>query len=122
VVGPFTLLLWYVETRGVFDLEDRVGWALVPAALFLALKLNAPRHLLIVLLVPDKRGLRNIAAAAGLGLHTVAPSLVRFGSIGPIVTAILLVGLLGHARRIGGATIADDLRHPRRTLRMLLGA
>ena len=75
-----------------------------------------------MLLVPDKRGLRNIAGAVGLGLHTIAPALVRFGSVGPIIAAILLVGLLGHARRVGGATIAGDLRHPRRTLRMLLGA
>ena len=94
VVGPFALLLSYVETRLNFDREDRIGWGLVPFAMFLALKLNAPRHLLLVLLVPDKRSLRNVAAAVGLTLHTLFPSAIRFGSVGPIVSAILLGGLI----------------------------
>jgi len=110
VAGLFAVVLAYVEWRRPFDLEDRIGWALVPAALFLALKLNAPRHLLIVLLVPDKRGLRNVAAAVGLGLHTLLPSVVAFGSTGPIAGIILLGGLLVHVRDIGWATVRQDLR------------
>jgi hypothetical protein len=111
--GLFAGLLAYVEWRRAFDLEERIGWALVPAALFLALKLNAPRHLLIVLLVPDKRGLRNVAAAAGLWSHTLLPSVVAFGSTGPIAATVLLGGLLLHLRAIGWATVRQDLRRLR---------
>lgn len=120
-VGPFALLLAYVEMRSNFDWEDRIGWGLVPCAMFLALKLNAPRHLLIVLLVPDKRGLRNVAAAVGLMLHALFPSVIRFGSVGPIVSAILLWGLIYHVRQVGWDTVRDDLHHPARTARALLG-
>ena len=69
---PFAALLMHVETKRGFDLEDLIGWSLVPVALFLAFKMNVARHLLLVLLVPDKRGLRNVAAAAGLALHSLA--------------------------------------------------
>ena len=54
IAGVVTALLWYVDVRGDFDLEDRVGWALVPCAMSLAYKLNVPRHLAIVLLVPGQ--------------------------------------------------------------------
>jgi len=60
----FSVLLWYVETRHHFDVEDRIGWGLVPFGMFLAMKMNVPRHLLILLLVPDKRGVRYVAATA----------------------------------------------------------
>ena len=66
LVVPFTIVLWYVETRLGFDREDRIGWSLVPFAMFLGIKMRVARHLLIVLLVPDKRGPRNIVAAIGL--------------------------------------------------------
>lgn len=115
----FALLIAYVEVRRGFDWEERIGWALVPVAVFLALKLNAPRHLLLVLLVPDKRGLRNIAAAIALLLPAVLPSVVRFGSAGPVAAIILLGGLLWYLRQIGWTTVGDDLRHPMRTARML---
>ena len=52
---PFTALLAWAEKKRGFDLEDLVGWSLVPVALLLAFKMNAARHLLLVLLVPDKR-------------------------------------------------------------------
>jgi len=120
VSGLFAALLAYVESRREFDLEDRIGWSLVPVALFLALKLNASRHLLVVLLVPDKRGLRNVAAAVGLGLHTLAPDVVRFGSVGPIAATVLLAGLLGHLRKVGADRLRHDVRHPLATLRSVM--
>ena len=45
-------------------------------ALFLAFKMNVARHLLLVLLIPDKRGLRNIAVAVPLALHAAFPSTI----------------------------------------------
>jgi hypothetical protein len=117
---PFSLVLWYVETRLGFDLEDRIGWGLVPFAMLLAFKMNAPRHLLIVLLVPDKRGLRNVAAAAGLLLPALFPSAVRFGSATPIAAAVIVVGLAGYLGRVGWPAVRADLRHPLATLRTLV--
>jgi hypothetical protein len=35
-VVPFSVVLWYVETRLRFDLEDRIGWSVVPFAMLLA--------------------------------------------------------------------------------------
>ena len=55
LVVPFSIVLWYVETRLGFDMEDRIGWSLVPFAMFVGIKMRVARHLLIVLLVPDKR-------------------------------------------------------------------
>jgi len=118
--GLFAVLIAYVETRLGFDWEERIGWSLVPVAVFLALKLNAPRHLLLVLLVPDKRGLRNVAAAVAMLVPALVPS-VRFGAAGPIAVAILLGGLIRYVRRIGWTTVRDDLRHPGRTVAMMAG-
>lgn len=99
-------LLVRAERRRGFDLEDLVGWSLVPMALFLAFKMNVARHLLLVLLVPDKRGLRNVAAAAGLALHALAPAAIPLNSTLPLVTAILVAGLLmgesGRTKNEGG--------------------
>lgn len=119
-VAPFALVLWWVETRRRFDLEDRVGWGLVPFALFLALKMNVARHLLIVLLVPDRRGVRNLAAAAGLALPAIAPGLVAFNSSLAIAAVVLVAILVYHVRAIGLDVARDDLAHPARTLRMML--
>lgn len=120
IATPFTLLLWYVEARLPFDREDRIGWALVPFGLFIAFKMNVARHLLLVLLVPDKRGGRNIVAATGLALHALAPSLVRFNSTLPIMSVLLVGVLLRYLARIGWDVVRDDLRHPRRTVQMML--
>jgi hypothetical protein len=114
-VVPFTLALWYVETRLGFDFEDRIGWSLVPFAMFLGIKMRVARHLLIVLLVPDKRGPRNIAAAIGLALYAAAPSIFRLGSVLYITTVLLIVTLAYYLGRIGWATVLDDVRHPVRT-------
>ena len=120
LVVPFTIVLWYVETRLGFDLEDRIGWSLVPFAMFVAIKMRVARHLLIVLLVPDKRGPRNIAAAIGLALYAAAPEVFRLGSVLYITTVLLFVFLAFSLRRIGWATVRDDARHPLRTVRLLL--
>lgn len=119
VVIPFAVVLWYVDVRRGWDLEDRVGWGLVPFAMFLGLKMNVARHLLIVLLVPDKRGIRNVAAAGGLALPALLPSVVRFNAALPIAAAILVLGLIVELDRIGWPVIKDDWRHPGRTLRMM---
>ena len=117
---PFTALLWYVETRLQFDWEDRVGWSLVPLAIFFAVKMNAARHLMIVLLVPDKRGLRNVAAAVGLALHALFPGVIRFNSVMYIAIALLIGGLCVYLRRVGWHEVREDVRHPLRTVSSLL--
>ena len=120
LVVPFTIVLWYVETRLGFDMEDRIGWSLVPFGMFIGIKMRVARHLLIVLLVPDKRGARNIAAAIGLALYAVAPEVFRLGSVLYITTVLLFAVLAHYLWRIGWTTVRDDLRHPLRTVRLLL--
>jgi hypothetical protein len=117
---PFTLCLWYVETRLKFDLADRIGWSLVPFAMFAAFRQNAPRHLLIVLLIPDRRGVRNLAGGVALWLHYLLPRVVGLGGALAIAAALLILALVYYLRRIGWDLVRDDLRHPRRTMRMLL--
>lgn len=120
LVAPFTLTLWYVEDRLAFDDEDRVGWSLVPFALFTGLLANSGRHLLIALIVPDKRAGRNLAAAAGLTLYSLMPDVIRLGSLVYVMTAVLCVVLAVSLRHIGWQVVREDIRHPARTLRMLL--
>jgi hypothetical protein len=120
LVVPFSIVLWYVETRLRFDMEDRIGWSLVPFAMFIGIKMRVARHLLIVLLVPDKRGPRNIIASTGLALHAAAPDVFRLGSVLYITTVLLFAILAHYLRRIGWATVRDDLRHPLRTVGLLL--
>jgi hypothetical protein len=95
IAAPMAAGIWYADRRCGFDLEDRIGWNLVPVALFLAFKMNAARHLLLVLLVPDKRGVRNVAVGVGMVLHYLAPSLVPVNAVLPVVTVVLVVGLWG---------------------------
>ena len=120
LVVPFTIVLWYVEARLGFDIEDRIGWSLVPFGMLVGIKMRVARHLLIVLLVPDKRGPRNIAAAIGLALHAAAPHVFRLGSVLYITTVLLFAFLAYYLSRIGWATVRDDARHPLRTVRLLL--
>jgi hypothetical protein len=120
LVVPFTIVLWYVEARLRFDIEDRIGWSLVPFAIFIGIKMRVARHLLIVLLVPDKRGPRNIAASIGLALAAAAPDVFRLGSVLYITTVLLFAFLAHYLQRIGWATVRDDARHPLRTVRRLL--
>ena len=114
VVAPFALVLRYVETRLQFDWEDRVGWGLVPFALLLALKMNVARHLLIVLLIPDKRGIRTIAAAIGLAVPVIFG--LPFNSSLAVAALVLVTGLTYYLGEIGWERIRLDLRTPRTTL------
>ena len=100
IAVPFAAMLRYVETHAGFDLEDRIGWDMVPMSLFLALWTNAARHLLLPLLVPDKRGWRNVTAAAVLALHAAFPSRIPLGSTLTIATGLLALILGGHVWRI----------------------
>jgi hypothetical protein len=119
-VMPFTLVLRYVETKLAFDWEDRIGWGAVPFALLLALKMNAARHLLIVLLIPDKRAARNLSAAAGLAVPALLP--LPFNSSLAIAVTGLVAALAYYLWRIGWEELRRDLRHPRRTLHALFSA
>jgi hypothetical protein len=118
---PFAVALAYVQARLDFDWEDRIGWGLVPFALFLGFKMNVARHLLIVLLVPDKRVWRTAAAAVGLALPVALPSWVRFNSALPITAGLLTLVLVMYLRQIGWSVVAADWRHPGRTMRECLG-
>jgi hypothetical protein len=86
--------LWVLDRRGAFDREEQIGWALVPVALFLAFKMNTARHLLLPLLVPDKRGTRNVAAAIGLTLDTIGGAAISLNDTLPVMTLTLGVGLI----------------------------
>lgn len=115
VVIPTTVVLWYVQARRGFDLEDRIGWALVPFAMFIGIKMRVARHLLIVLLLPDKRGARTLTAAFGLALHLFAPEVFRLGSVLYITTVLLMATLAWHLHAIGWETVRSDIRHLLRT-------
>ena len=119
VVAPFALVLRYIETKLQFDWEDRVGWGLVPFALLLALKMNVARHLLIVLLVPDKRGIRNLAAAVGLAVPVIFGLPVN-SSLG-FTALVLVTGLTYYLREIGWERVRLDLRAPLQTLQEMFG-
>jgi hypothetical protein len=121
LAAPFALVLWYIEVKVGFDKEDLVGWGLVPFAMFLGFKMNVARHLLIVLLVPDKRAVRNVAAAVGLAVPALLPGIVLFNSSLVIATLVLVIGLAGYLQEIGWNTVRDDARHPLRTMGMLMG-
>ena len=120
LVVPFTLVLWYAEDRRGFTAEDRIGSSLLPFALLAALLANSGRHLLIALIVPDRRAGRNLAAAIGLALHSLMPSVVRLGAMTYIMTAVLCIVLACELQQIGWPTVVDDVRNPGRTLRLLL--
>ena len=115
VVTPFALVLRYVETRLQFDWEDRIGWGLVPFSLLLALKMNVARHLLVVLLIPDKRGIRNIAAAVGLMVPVVFR--LPFNASLAFAALVLVIGLTYYLREIGWERARRDLQTPLHTLR-----
>jgi len=119
LVAPFTLVLWYVEDRRGYDDEDRIGSSLVPFALLAALLANSGRHLLIALIVPDKRVGRNLAAAIAVALHTLLPGIVRLGSVTYVATVVLCAVMACELQQIGWSAISDDARHPARTLRLL---
>ena len=116
LVAPVTLVIWYVEDRMRFADDERVGWSLVPFALLIGLLTNSGRHLLIALIVPDRRAGRNVAAIVGLTLYSLLPGVVRLGSLVYITTAALCIVLACYLDRIGWEVVRHDLRHPTRTL------
>ena len=120
LVAPVTLVLWYVEERRGYSTEERIGSSLLPFALLASLLANSGRHLLIALIVPDRRAGRNIAAAAGLALHALLPGVVRLGAMTYVMTAVLCVVLAYELQQIGWPGVRDDVRHPGRTLRLLI--
>jgi hypothetical protein len=120
LAAPFALVLWYVEDRRGFNAEDRVGSSLVPFAMIAALLANSGRHLLVALIVPDRRAGRNVAAAVGLLLHALLPDLVRLGAMTYIMTTVMCVVLACELQQIGWSIVLDDLRHPGQTLRLLM--
>jgi len=116
-VLPLTLLIAYLEARLDFDVEDRIGWSVVPGGLFLSLTMNAPRHLFVALLVPDKRAWRTIAGALGFA---VSHAFAGAGASTSTMTALVGVVLVGYVARVGWTTVRGDLGHPLRTMDMLL--
>ncbi len=113
----FAVVLAYVETRLEFDMEERIGWSVVPVALFLSMGLNVARHLLLVLLVPDKRGWRNVTVAFVLGLYALSRGALTLGSVLSIAEGLLLLVLVAHLHAIGWRRVAADLRSPRALLK-----
>ena len=82
----------------------------MPFALFLGLKMNVARHLMVALLIPDKRALRNAAVALGLAMQTLLPGLVRPGSVLSILTVLLFLILAYYLSEIGWQTVRHDFR------------
>jgi len=113
---PFAVLLSYVAVRRDFDLEDWVGWSLVPLAMLLAFKMNVARHLLVVLLVPDKRALRTAAAAVSIAAYYLSFGLMRFNSTLPLCTALLFAVLILELRQVGWSVVAEDARRFQKTV------
>jgi hypothetical protein len=118
---PFSVLLTYVSARRNFDWEERIGWGLLPVAMLLAFQLNVARHLLVVLLVPDKRALRSAAAAVSVAVYYLSFGSMAFNSTLPICSALLYAILLWELRQVDPAVVRDDWRHPWRTARMIFG-
>ena len=79
------------------------------------------RHLLIVLLVPEKRGARNVPAAVAMAVPYLFPGFIRFNSSLAIAIVFSATVLVFHLEQIGWDTVRDDARHPMRTVRMMLG-
>ena len=119
-VVPFAIVLWYMEVRLDFDTEDHIGWGLVPFAMLLALKMNTARHLLIVYLVPDKRGIRNGRGRdrAGVPVPLSVARRVRFRAADQHICPLHRAGLLPGPDRWDVAS--DDFRHPGRTAKMIV--
>jgi hypothetical protein len=94
---PFAAAVWYVDRRCRFDMEDRVGWSLIPMALFLGVWTNGARHLLLPLLVPDKRVWRNLPVPITLALHAAFPRAIPLGSVLTLMIGLLAAILAGYA-------------------------
>ena len=110
ILAPaFAAAVWYVERRHGFDTEDRIGWGLVPMALYFGLYTNGARHLILALLVPDKRGWRNLPVPITLTLHTLFPRAIPLGSVLTISIGLLAVILARYAMTAPGSLDHDTL-------------
>jgi hypothetical protein len=67
-----------------------------------------------VLLIPDKRGIRNIAAAVGLTVPVIFG--VPFNASLGFAVLVLLTGLTYYLRIIGWERVRGDLQTPLQTL------
>ena len=92
----FAAGVWYVQNRCGFDMEDRIGWGLVPMAVYFGLYTNGARHLVLALVVPDKRAWRNLPVPIALALHTLFPSAIPLGSVLTMMVGMLAVILAGY--------------------------
>jgi hypothetical protein len=117
-VVPFTLLQRYVECRRGYTRADRVGWDVIPVAMWLAFKMNVARHLLIMLLVPDRRAVRNVIAAVALLVPLLVPG-ARFNAALPVAAGLLVLVLVAELGHIGWRRVRMDLAAPGRTAREL---
>ena len=101
------------DTRALADsIRGEIAKAIVGQA-------DTIEHLLIALIVPDKRVGRNLAAAIAVALHTLLPGIVRLGSVTYVATVVLCAVMACELQQIGWSAISDDARHPARTLRLL---
>jgi hypothetical protein len=119
LAATFALALWYLELREDWDWEDRIGWAVVPFAMFLAFKMNVGRHLLIVLLLPDKRGTRSVVTGMALLPPAILPGLSINVSLS-IATILLALVVAMRLQAIGWATVRADLGRPGTLAREML--
>jgi hypothetical protein len=97
ILAPlFAAAVWLVDRRAGFDMEDRLGWSLVPMAVYFGVYTNGARHLLLALLIPDKRAWRNLPVPITLALHTLFPRLIPLGSVLTMMLGMLAVILAGY--------------------------
>jgi hypothetical protein len=69
--------------------------------------------------VPDKRGIRNLAAAIGLAVPVIFGVPVN-SSLG-FAALVLVIGLTYYLRQIGWERVRLDLRDPLQTLQEMFG-
>ncbi len=70
----------------------------MPFALFLAFNVNAARHLLVALLVPDKRGVGTAIAAIGICAYALSGGRISINSVLPLMTVALYGRVLWQMR------------------------
>ena len=102
LVVPFTIVLWYVEYRLGFDMEIRIGWSLVPFAMFVCIKIRVARHLLIVLLVRTSEVPQHCGSHRPRALRRGSGCLsTRVGALHHHRSALRIPGVLSVENRLG---------------------
>ena len=121
IAGAFSLLLWYVETRMKFDDEDKIGWSMVPFGMFMMIRCDIFRTMIMMCIIPDKRGWRNVVAAIGLTLGPIMMDTHKYyHTVQWICLPLPFLVMLYYLVRIGWKRIWADLRHPLRTAKAML--